>query len=100
MSMTYSGLGSRKMKRDCWATHLLLMSQGKGQRYCPMDEVEEYAELCGAGDPTPLYSLVRRWIYSEYEADDDAKPWRKVDAGLDGRRPNLGLAGPFQTVSG
>lgn len=82
-----------------WATHLLLMSQGKVERYCPMDEVEEYTQLCESTDPTPLYSLVRRWIYSEYGAGD-AKPWRKLDDGMDGRIPNLGLAGPFQTVCG
>merc|ERR1719161_1004275 len=37
-----------------WATHL---------RHCRMDEVEEYSQLTAAGDSTPLYSLIRRWIY-------------------------------------
>merc|ERR1719265_38846 len=83
-----------------WATQLLHMSKGEVVRQCDMSEVAEYNELLASGDPTPLYSVVRRWVYSEYSADGDAKPWRKIDTSLDGRVPNLGLAGPFQTTSG
>jgi len=75
------------------------MSDAKVVRYCKMDEVEEYAQLIAQSDPTPLYSLVRRWIYDEYGASDQ-KPWRKLNDSLDGRIPNLGLAGPCQTVCG
>jgi len=82
-----------------WATHLLRMSQARVVQYCDFAEVGEYRELCEARDPTPLYSLVRRWIYSEYGTNDD-KPWRKISSSLDGRIPALGLAGPFMTVSG
>jgi len=82
-----------------WATHLLHMSKAKVVRYCPMSEVSEYDALLSAADTTPLYSLVRRWIYAEYGASEE-KPWRKVNDSLDGRIPNLGLAGPFQTVCG
>jgi len=84
-----------------WATDLLHLSQGKVVRSCKMDEVEEYKTLCASGDHTPLYSLVRNWIYAEYEeAGEGFKPWRKETDMDDGRVPNLGLAGPFQTVSG
>ena len=65
-----------------------------------MSEVGEYAELVASGDSTPLYSLVRKWVYGEYAGDGDAKPWRKMDMSLDGRVPNLGLAGPMQMTSG
>jgi CCR4-NOT complex subunit CAF16 len=82
-----------------WASHLLHMSDAKVVRYCKMDEVEEYAQLIAQGDSTPLYSLVRRWIYDEYGASAQM-PWRKLNDSLDGRIPNLGLAGPFQTVCG
>jgi len=83
-----------------WATHLLHLSKGQVVKQCEMSEVPEYAELQESGDPTPLYSLVRRWIYSEYDADSGAQPWRKVDDSKDGRVPNLGLAGPMMTSSG
>eukprot|EP00932_Pfiesteria_piscicida_P012292 SRR837773.23632.p1 GENE.SRR837773.23632~~SRR837773.23632.p1 ORF type:complete len:512 (+),score=175.83 SRR837773.23632:79-1536(+) len=83
-----------------WASHLLHMSKGQVVRACPMSEVKEYDELIAAGHPTPLYSAVRQWIYSEYEADNGAKPWRKLEDTSDGRRPNLGLAGPFVMASG
>lgn len=82
-----------------WATHLLHMSQTRVVRYCEFGEVHEYRQLADAGDPTPLYSLVRRWIYGEYEASGE-KSWRKVTDSQDGRIPNLGLAGPFQSVCG
>jgi CCR4-NOT complex subunit CAF16 len=84
-----------------WATHLLHLSQGHVVRSCPFDEVEEYTQLVAEGNSTPLYSLVRRWIYAEYDAAEAGeKPWRKIHDSSDGRIPNLGLAGPFQTVSG
>jgi len=83
-----------------WADHILHMSKGQVVRACPMDDIEEYKELTAKGDLTPLYSLIRNWIYSEYKTDDGAQPWRKVEDTRDGRRPNLGLAGPFCTVSG
>jgi len=67
-----------------------------------MEDVEEYSKLCAEGCLTPLYSLIRKWMYAEYEQDDGAKPWRKLDEKSlrDGRVPNLGLAGPFVTNSG
>jgi CCR4-NOT complex subunit CAF16 len=82
-----------------WASHFLHMSQGEVLRCCSIDQVEEYSKLINDGDMTPLYSMVRRWIYAEYGASD-AKPWRKNETSNDGRVPNLGLAGPFQTICG
>ncbi|CAE8620626.1 unnamed protein product [Polarella glacialis] len=83
-----------------WASHLLHMSQGEVLRYCPFEEVTEYAQMIADGDSTPLYSLVRKWIYSEYDASEEAQPWRKVISTADGRMPALGLAGPFMMTSG
>jgi len=64
--------------------------------------VQEYDKLIAEGCGTPLYTMIRNWIYSEYAGDDGAKPWRVVDEKslLDGRVPNMGLAGPFQTACG
>eukprot|EP00928_Gymnodinium_smaydae_P098238 TRINITY_DN9095_c0_g1_i3.p1 TRINITY_DN9095_c0_g1~~TRINITY_DN9095_c0_g1_i3.p1 ORF type:complete len:584 (-),score=99.13 TRINITY_DN9095_c0_g1_i3:311-2062(-) len=85
-----------------WADHLLHLSKGGVVRACPLSEVTEYEELCSKGCSTPLYSMIREWIYSEYAASRGAKPWRTVDekSMIDGRIPNLGLAGPFQTTCG
>jgi CCR4-NOT complex subunit CAF16 len=83
-----------------WPTQLLHLSKGRVVRSCSMDQVEEYAALCVEGNSTPLYSLIRRWVYAEYAEEGIAKPWRKVDDNSDGRLPNLGLAGPFQVASG
>lgn len=85
-----------------WASHMLHLSKGKVVRACPMSEVKEYDELCAEGCSTPLYSMIRNWIYAEYEKDNGAKPWRDVDEKSlrDGRIPALGLAGPFMTSSG
>jgi len=83
-----------------WCTHLLYLCKGSVVRYCPMSEVDEYAQLTAEGNSTPLYSLVRRWIYAEYDKDGGDRPWRKLADLSDGRVPNLGLAGPFQTCSG
>lgn len=82
-----------------WASHLLHLSNGSVIRYCSMDQVQEYTQISSEGNSTPLYSLVRKWIYEEY-TDTEAKPWRHLDKSEDGRRPNLGLAGPFQMASG
>lgn len=82
-----------------WATHLLHLSEGSVVRACGLDEVEEYKQLIDERNATPLYSLVRKWVYAEYDGSSVEK-WRKLDPSLDGRRPNLGLAGPMQTHSG
>lgn len=78
-----------------WATHVLHMSQGKVVHSTPMQDLNEYQELVKEGNTTPLYSMIRNWIYSEYQADQ-SQPWRKLENTDDGRRPNLGLAGPFR----
>merc|ERR1719188_1685465 len=62
-----------------WASHLLHMAKGQVVKACSMAEVGEYSQLIAAGSPTPLYSLIRNWIYAEYEADGNAQPWRKLD---------------------
>jgi CCR4-NOT complex subunit CAF16 len=83
-----------------WASHMLHMAKGQVVKACPMSELPEYAKLIADGHPTPLYSLIRGWIYGEYAADGDARPWRDLEDTSDGRRPNLGLAGPFVMRSG
>jgi CCR4-NOT complex subunit CAF16 len=86
-----------------WADHILHLSKGQVVRACAFDQIDEYSKLCAAGCLTPLYTLIRGWMYAEYEKDGiDYKPWRKLDekSAVDGRVPNLGLAGPFQTASG
>eukprot|EP00931_Biecheleriopsis_adriatica_P004517 TRINITY_DN106176_c0_g1_i1.p1 TRINITY_DN106176_c0_g1~~TRINITY_DN106176_c0_g1_i1.p1 ORF type:complete len:579 (-),score=106.44 TRINITY_DN106176_c0_g1_i1:56-1792(-) len=85
-----------------WASHMLHLSQGRVKRACSMDEIEEYSKLCNEGCLTPLYSLIRQWMYSEYDESAGAKPWRSMDekSFVDGRVPNLGLAGPYMTASG
>merc|ERR1719160_974262 len=83
-----------------WPDHLLHLSKGQVVRACPMSEVAEYHQACQEGCSTPLYSTIRKWIYSEYAESQGAKPWRIIDekSAADGRIPNLGLAGPFQTA--
>jgi CCR4-NOT complex subunit CAF16 len=86
-----------------WATHLLHLSKGTVVQSVEIAQVEEYSQLVADGCHTPLYNLVRGWIYKEYQGEEGKeKPWRKdCEAKMaDGRLPNLGLAGPFQTVSG
>merc|ERR1712070_1197605 len=86
-----------------WASHMLHLSKGGVVRACAMDEVDEYSKLCSGGCLTPLYSLIRNWMYAEYDKEgSDVKPWRNIDAKSlrDRRVPNLGLAGPFMTASG
>jgi len=80
---------------DGWATHILRLSKGRVVTNAPVDQIPEYAELIAGGNLTPLCSLVRNWIYAEYSQDQTSKPWRELDTSLDGRRPNLGLAGPI-----
>merc|ERR1711865_487837 len=84
-----------------WASHMLHLSKGEVARACAFDEIKEYTDLCEKGCLTPLYSLFRGWMYAEYDKDAGAQPWRDMDAKslVDGRVPNLGLAGPFQTCS-
>jgi CCR4-NOT complex subunit CAF16 len=85
-----------------WASHMLHLSKGTVQRACAMEEIDEYSKLCESGCSTPLYTLIRGWIYAEYDGDSTSKPWRTLDKNAmnDGRVPNLGLAGPFMTSSG
>lgn len=84
-----------------WASHLLHLSQGTVVKCCAMSEVEEYTQLINQGQPCPLYNLVRRWVYDEYDRLIEHKAKApKVEQSLDGRIPNLGLAGPFMMTSG
>jgi len=85
-----------------WASHMLHLSQGKVVRACAFQEIQEYTKLCADGSLTPLYSLIRGWMYAEYDKDLGAKPWRDMDEKSlqDGRVPNLGLAGPVMMRSG
>ena len=82
-------------------SHLLHLSKGTVVKSVAMSEVDDYNKLVADGCHTPLYNVIRGWIYKEYETDEGKeKPWRKACDMSDGRLPNLGLAGPFQTVSG
>merc|ERR1719463_17869 len=84
-----------------WASHLLHLSQGTVVKCCELSEVEEYTQLLSEGRPCPLYNLVRRWVYDEYDQLIEQKAKApKVDKSLDGRIPNLGLAGPFMMTCG
>jgi len=84
---------------DGWPTHILRLSKGNVVTNAPIDQIPEYAALIAGGNLTPLCSLVRNWIYAEYAQDGTTKPWRELSESLDGRRPNLGLAGPIMTPS-
>jgi len=77
-----------------WPTHMLHLSKGRVVQQCALSELQEYQSLLSS-DNTPLYSLVRDRIYEEYSNDGGAKPWRNAHETLDGRIPNLGLAGPM-----
>jgi len=85
-----------------WASHMLHLSKGQVVRACAMDEIADYSRLSKEGCLTPLYSLIRGWMYAEYDESAGSKPWRDMDEKSlsDGRIPNLGLAGPFMTNSG
>jgi len=83
-----------------WGTHLLHLSKGTVVRSCPLSEVEEYSKLIVDGVNCPLYTMMRNWVYAEYEEDARQPKRAKVADSLDGRIPNLGLAGPFQMMSG
>merc|ERR1719181_1465567 len=78
-----------------WPTHMLHLSKGHVVHQSEMSELEEYNKLCSEGDATPLYTLIRGWVYKEYEDAAGAKPWRTLKSSSDGRVPNLGLAGPI-----
>jgi CCR4-NOT complex subunit CAF16 len=82
-----------------WPTHFLYMSQGELVTLSSMDQLAEYQELLN--DPSvncPLYSMIRKRVYAEYEKAISAPKKQKLMD--DGRIPNLGLAGPFMTVCG
>jgi CCR4-NOT complex subunit CAF16 len=84
-----------------WASHLLHLSQGTVVKCCPMSEVEEYTQLLQQKTSCPLYNLVRKWVYDEYDRLIEHKAKApKIEQSLDGRVPNLGLAGPFMMSSG
>jgi CCR4-NOT complex subunit CAF16 len=86
-----------------WASHILHLSQGRVIKCCPIDEVVEYSRKIEKGVSCPLYETVREWVHSEYVAIKEAEPAKKclkMEQNLDGRIPNLGLAGPFMMTSG
>merc|ERR1712226_420084 len=71
-----------------WHTHMLHLSKGKVVHQSEISELKEYSKLCSEGDSTPLYTLVRGWVYKEYEDAAGAKPWRALNSSSDGRIPN------------
>jgi CCR4-NOT complex subunit CAF16 len=78
-----------------WASHLLHMSHGEVARACNINDVREYDQLITEGCLTPLYTLVQRWMYADCDETVQARPWRELNDTVDGRLPNLGLAGPM-----
>merc|ERR1711937_912365 len=51
-----------------WPTHMLHLSKGRVVQQCALSELEAYQRLVSS-DSTPLYSLIREWIYDEYSSD-------------------------------
>jgi CCR4-NOT complex subunit CAF16 len=83
-----------------WANKIMHLAHGEVQRCCPLDEVAEYNDLINRGVRSPLYQLVRRWIHEEDEGQLEKRRRIEEADNLDGRIPNLGLAGPMQMMSG
>jgi len=84
-----------------WASHILHLSQGMVVKCCRISEVSEYSQKIDSGVSCPLYEVVRDWVYAEYEQQaESAKKCPKKAESLDGRIPNLGLAGPFMMMCG
>merc|ERR1719359_574704 len=50
-----------------WATHILQMSKGSPKRFGKLDELPDYQALIASGAHSPLCSLVRSWVYDEYQ---------------------------------
>lgn len=82
-----------------WASHLLQLSKGRALRSCRLDDLAEYKELLSEGATSPLYTLVRKWVYAD-SVDGSELIRQNAVEDLDGRIPNLGLAGPIQLRSG
>merc|ERR1719282_1584733 len=51
-----------------WATHLLYFSKGKIAKCCRMEDLTEYHNLIAQGTRVPLYSLMKDWVFREYDA--------------------------------
>jgi CCR4-NOT complex subunit CAF16 len=85
-----------------WPSHLLHLSQGTVVKCCAISDIDEYSQLLKEEANCPLYNLIRRWVYDEYDVliEQKRKAPKIVDTNLDGRIPNLGLAGPFQMACG
>jgi CCR4-NOT complex subunit CAF16 len=81
-----------------WPSHIMFMSKGRIAQHAAMDDIPEFKKLLADGKRTPLCTLIRDWVYAEYEHGSE-KPWRKLDTSEDGRIPNLGLAGPLMAPS-
>jgi len=66
-----------------------------------MSDIDEYSQLLKQEASCPLYNLVRRWVYDEYDQlIEQKRKAPKIVEDLDGRIPLLGLAGPFQMACG
>ncbi|PFH32467.1 ABC transporter, ATP-binding domain-containing protein [Besnoitia besnoiti] len=52
---------------DTWATHLLYIQKGRVKLYKPLSEISAIGELRASGHSAPLYALVRRWLFGEWQ---------------------------------
>merc|ERR1711968_357891 len=50
---------------DEWATHLAYLSQGKVQRFAPIEEYEDPNQITAKGSISPLLDLVETWLREE-----------------------------------
>lgn len=53
-----------------WPTHILYLSRGRVKVFLPIDKCQRYAALKAGGCLTPLYTLVRDWLYQELDNGD------------------------------
>jgi ABC-type uncharacterized transport system ATPase subunit len=51
-----------------WATHVVFFSEAQVARCCSMADLEEYHTLIAQGARVPLYTLMKDWIFREYDA--------------------------------
>merc|ERR1719203_2675537 len=51
-----------------WATHCIHFSKGKVARCCKMEDLKEFHDKVASGARTPLYSLMKEWVLTQYTA--------------------------------
>jgi CCR4-NOT complex subunit CAF16 len=51
-----------------WATHVVHFSKGNIVKCCTMGDLKEYHDRVANGTRCPLYSLMKEWVFQEYDA--------------------------------